>query len=110
MRITDGLNQPARLMPQQAAKAYGASPLQRPATTAASTTHDAFTLRPDRYESASPAKSLVAGSVSGSVDFSPQTIKAPLASANALQMYTRAADRVEAAVGVALGRTLDIKG
>lgn len=58
---------------------------------------------------APPASGLVAARVPGGVAFNSQP--APVAtSGGALSLYTRAADRVEAAVGVELGRTLDVHG
>jgi hypothetical protein len=60
---------------------------------------------------ATTTQKLVAGTVTQPVDFVPHVPAAPSpASAPAvLQMYTRAADKVEVAVAVALGRTIDLK-
>ncbi len=58
---------------------------------------------------------LVAGKTNQPVDFDAPA--APFASGAtnplrgpSLQLYTRAADRIEAAVGVALGKSLDVRG
>lgn len=55
-----------------------------------------------------PTTQLVAGRVDKPVDFSasPPTRGAM----EAFQLYNRAADRVEAAVGIQVGRQLDVKG
>ncbi|MCH7573040.1 MAG: hypothetical protein IH891_09020, partial [Planctomycetes bacterium] len=52
---------------------------------------------------------LIAGQVNQSVDFAIASTPANPAG-NALQLYTRAADKIEAATGVLLGRSLDIRG
>ena len=52
---------------------------------------------------------LIAGQVNQSVDFDIASTPANPAG-HALQLYTRAADRIEAATGVLLGRSLDISG
>lgn len=55
-----------------------------------------------------PTMQLVAGRVDKPVDFiaSPPTRGAT----DAFQLYNRAADRVEAAVGIQVGKQLDVKG
>lgn len=52
---------------------------------------------------------LIAGQVNQSVDFDIASTPANPAG-NALPLYTRAADKIEAATGVLLGRSLDIRG
>jgi hypothetical protein len=51
---------------------------------------------------------LVAGRVAKGVDFNAPA--APMAGGNVLQLYNRAADRVEAAVSIQIGKQLDVKG
>lgn len=54
-------------------------------------------------------KQLIAGKVAQGVDFdSASTPARP--SGPVLQLYNRAADKIEAATGVHLGRSLDLKG
>ena len=57
----------------------------------------------------SELQQLIGGSVRESVDFDSASTPANPAGPT-LQLYSRAADRVEAATGVHLGRGLDIKG
>lgn len=57
---------------------------------------------------AAPAERLVAARVQPPAK--PDLETPPPASAGALPLYTRAADKVEASVAVQLGRTLDLKG
>lgn len=63
-------------------------------------------------ESSGAAGQLVAGNVSNPVNFDA----APAARSNALnpapvfQMYTRAADRIEAATAIQIGRSIDVTG
>jgi len=49
---------------------------------------------------------LVAGKVPGAVDFA--SASTPTSPAGAYQLYTRAADKIEAAVAVQLGRNIDV--
>ena len=93
-------------LPMNIARAYGLAPTQ-PLT------------RPTPVQARPPAPSIVpppaartdvatiaAGKVAGPVDFAPSASPAN----GGFQMYTRAADKVEAAVAVTLGSTLDIRG
>jgi hypothetical protein len=102
---------PANL-PLHIARAYGVQS-QRPTSptnrTNAATSN--FSLRPDRYDPGGPIRQLIAGAVTGKVDFSaaPGATK-PASQQQVLQLYTRAADKVEAAVAVHVGRTLDVRG
>ena len=86
-------------MPAHVARAYGAPPPVKSAQPASATKSAAETRKPE---------SLVAATVPGKVNF--QGTIAPTTSPDAFAMYTRSADRVEAAVGVALGRTIDVRG
>ena len=82
-------------IPIHVARAYGLEAAQRAATANAT--------RP------SDPGSIVAGRVPGTVDFSPET--APSAqSSGAYRLYNRAADSIEVAVAVQVGRTLDVTG
>lgn len=94
MRITGHL-------PVNVARAYTAAPPQsaapQPAPPIQSTSP---TQRVD------PAARLIAGHVPGGVDFRGSV---PVQGAS-LQLYSRAADKVEAAVAVNLGRRIDISG
>lgn len=54
------------------------------------------------------AQSLVAGHVRGSVEF--DGVSVPRSNPASLNLYTRAADRIEAATAVQIGRTIDVKG
>ena len=61
---------------------------------------------------ATPAKAieqLIAGKTNQPMRFDGGAGAASVAGP-ALQLYTRAADRIEAAVGVALGKSLDVRG
>ena len=60
---------------------------------------------------ATPSTRLVAGTVSVAPnhDAAPAPTTQRVAEAAAMAMYTRAADRVEAATGVALGRVIDAR-
>jgi hypothetical protein len=64
-----------------------------------------------RPASATPTHPLAAAKVAGPVDFdAPADRPAAAADTGALQLYRRVADRIEAAVGVELGRRLDVSG
>jgi hypothetical protein len=53
-------------------------------------------------------QALVAGQVPGPITF--DGVSVPRSGAGGFHMYTRAADKIEAAIAVQVGRTLDIKG
>jgi hypothetical protein len=94
-------------LPLHAAKAYGVRPAAAPIAPAAP-----VPLRPQPVDSFQPSRAvqnLVAGNVNQAVDFASVAPR-PAASSHALQMYTRAADKIEAAVAVQIGRTLDVQG
>ena len=66
----------------------------------------------DAYEAADRASSidqLIAGKVTQAVDFNTSTLPRPSTS-EPFQLYTRAADKIEAAVAVQVGRALDVTG
>jgi hypothetical protein len=109
MHITPGQFPAQANLVNHAAKAYGIRPATPAAQPSQSNAPASFTIKPDVYEPSTPAQQLVAGTVAGSVNFDASPRSAP-ASAYAFQMYTRAADKVEAAVGVQVGRTMDVKG
>lgn len=100
-------------IPFHVARAYGVSPskpVTRPAAPPATT-------QPGPADAASAARTasrpealdrFVAGTVQRPMDFDDSTAR-PKA-AGVLPLYNRAADKVEATLGVSLGRTLDLKG
>ena len=93
-------------IPINVARAYGVLAPARP------TPPHAVETAPPVTSSPAPAPSnkielLIAGHVGVPVDFS--TAASPIAR-GALQLYTRAADRMEAAVAVQIGRSLDVRG
>ena len=101
-------------LPMHIARAYGVTP-NRPAAgpKAADPTQLVQPVRPaDAYEPAnriSPIDQIVAGKVSQAVDFDTSTLPRPSAN-EPFQLYTRAADKIEAAVAVQVGRALDVTG
>lgn len=95
------------LIPSHIARAYGVTPNRAVAPRALA--HPAIsTQQPPRSESASAAQSLIAGRVPGPVAFDGVSVPRP--DANVFHLYTRAADKIEAATAVQIGRTIDIKG
>ncbi|MBG81138.1 MAG: hypothetical protein CMJ39_10600 [Phycisphaerae bacterium] len=64
---------------------------------------------PTNQAPTSAVQSLVAGRVPGGMDFDAASV-IPNRPTNAFQLYTRVADRIEAATGVELGRVIDLKG
>lgn len=98
-------------IPFHIAKAYGITSPTKPAQIMSITAPEPS---PD-VPAPSPAvigsglSQLVGGSVRESVDFDSASTPARPAGPT-LQLYSRAADRVEAATGVQIGRGLDIKG
>jgi hypothetical protein len=120
MRITSG--GPNTALPLNIAKAYGLKTAQQSLPRA---TPQAAPVQPgdgdatlakirpgDVYHPASAAQKLIAGTVNQPVNFDAAPAQPPpnaLANA-ALQMYTRAADKMEAAIAVQVGRAIDVKG
>ena len=106
MRITGSL-------PLHIARAYGLPPTGQagPLKSAESVAPAQRPRRPDVYQSAEGARleNLVAAKVSQAVDFNTSDVPRP-EPGDALQLYTRAADKVEAAVAVQVGRNLDVTG
>lgn len=110
-------------LPIHIASAYGLRPTHAPRPAPPTRPAEA-TASPLQFASrphpASPGiASLVAGHVNRSVDFGAATnvrsggrepMNDPAAASAPLQLYTRAADKLEAALGVHLGRGIDIKG
>lgn len=101
-------------LPMHIARAYGVQPA-RPAAgpKPAEPTQPVQAAQPvDAYEPAgrtSPVSQLIAGKVSHAVDFDTSTLPRPEAN-EPFQLYTRAADKIEAAVAVQMGRSLDVTG
>ena len=86
-------------LPFNIAKAYNLANAQKPAVVGP-------------VAQPNPAKSidtLIAGKTNQPVSFDAPGI-GPDASRASLPLYTRAADRIEAAVGIALGKSLDVTG
>lgn len=99
-------------IPMHVARAYGVAPSPGPgpgsgpvAPTAPAGGARAIDARADEPAS-DRLRALIGGTVRGPVDF---TTASP-ARSGAFQMYTRAADKIEAAVDVQLGRAIDVKG
>ena len=109
MRITGSGN----LFPPHVARAY-AAPAVRPsgapaATDAASPLGRVGPATDARAADASKgAQSLVAGHVTGPITFDGVSVPNP--SRGVYHLYTRAADKIEAATAVQIGRAVDIKG
>lgn len=102
MRI-DGSNNFS--MTPHIARAYGVQPLRPIGPTTA--TSGEMSIAPARAHS--PASHpLVAGRVRGAIEF--DGVSVPRTHAATLNLYTRAADKIEAATAVQIGRTIDVKG
>lgn len=111
-------------IPPHVARAYGISPTRSavPAPAPAAPATPARLV--DARVTNERIQMLVAGRVPGGVHFDgaadqtaasgaaaqARTAGVPTSAPGAMALYTRAADRVEAALGVALGRTVDIRG
>ena len=92
-------------LPMNIARAYGlvpTQPISRP--TPVGPRPLAPSVVPPRQRA--DVASITAGAVAGPVDFSPSASPA----GPGFQLYTRAADKVEAAVAVHVGSTLDVRG
>jgi hypothetical protein len=100
MHITGTSN----LFPGHVARAYGVAP--NGAARATSAVNKLASCEPGRATSA--VRSLVAGHVDGPVAFEGVSVPRPAGGVH--HMYTRAADKIEAATGVHVGRILDVKG
>ncbi len=104
MRIT--FSQPAQLV-----QLYGIKPsgLARPDLSAATHRPHEAGGRPEPPRLDQTVARLVAGVVRGPIAFGPQPQPGTLLSST-LPLYKRAADKVEAAVAVHLGRMIDVVG
>ena len=104
MRIT-GTTNPLSF---NAAKAYGVKSAAAPpmAKSIGSITRS---VPVDSFQPRQATQQLVAGIVSQPVNFDAASTARSLPAA-ALQMYTRAAEKMEATIAVHVGRTLDAKG
>ena len=92
-------------IPIHVARAYGIKP---PSTPVPPTSVPPMQAQPVAARALSDAaQQLVGGTVGGAVDFHATTPSSP---AGAFQLYTRAADKIEAAVNVELGRSIDVRG
>lgn len=109
MRITGSTNS----LPLNIAKAYGVKPsaAATPTDNTSPIASIAPARKPERFQPGSAANQLVAGKVSQPVNFEgPSAPRSPVNAAPVLPMYTRAADKMEAAVAVQIGRSLDMTG
>jgi hypothetical protein len=99
-------------IPFNVARAYGVTPPQRPAPLAplapTGAPAPAAPVQRDPVASNPRIEKLVAGTVPGGVDFG--TASTPTTPAGPYQLYTRAADKIEATVAVELGRAIDVSG
>src|SRR5689334_3090383 len=109
MRITGSTSS----LPLNIAKAYGVKPaaVAKPADNTSPIASIAPARNPDSFQAGSAANPLVAARVSRPVSFDGATAPRPPSNPSpVLPMYTRAADKMEAAVAVQIGRTLDVTG
>jgi len=86
-------------LPINIARAYGLGNTSRPAPAQP----------PAQVKPAPTINQLIAGKTNQPVDFDAPAVM-PASKSGSLQLYTRAADQIEAAVGIALGKSLDVKG
>ena len=103
MRITGSI-------PIHIARAYNIVQA-RPAAPVQQTHQIAQSQRAEKVDAYKPSESvqqLIAGNVSGPVDFI--SASTPTSQAGAYQLYTRAADKIEAATAVQIGQSIDITG
>lgn len=105
MRIDGSSNS---FTPSHVARAYGVS--QPRAIAAPASTEPLASIGPTAAAAKLPtnAQSLIAARVSGPVQF--DGVSVPSSNPAALNLYTRAADKIEAATAVQIGRTIDVKG
>jgi hypothetical protein len=96
-------------VPMHVARAYGLKLMRPPveAKAPAGVEGAAPATPVAKVEAAPKVSQLVAGQVAGPVDFN--AAPKPVGAAEVLQLYTRSADRVEAAVAVQIGRQIDLK-
>ena len=97
-------------IPLHVARAYGLMPAARSAPLKAAAPVEQPKAAAPAEASRPPdgVQKLIAGHVPGAVDFA--SASTPTSPAGAYQLYTRAADKIEAAVAVQIGRAVDIKG
>ena len=100
-------------LPMHIAQAYGISrvaPLRGPRPTVPSQpVHRTHSAQNAARPGAIGAERLVAGRVAGQIEFNGSSTRDPN-NTGSLQLYTRAADKLEAAIGVHLGRAIDLRG
>lgn len=97
-------------LPLHIARAYGVTPAKRSAPVAP--TAAIAPAQPTGQVAAEPpsenVQRLIAGRVRGPVDFA--SASTPASPAGAYQLYTRAADKIEATIAVRTGQAIDITG
>jgi hypothetical protein len=98
-------------IPPQVNRAYGITPAKPPSSVCAteSLQRASAVQKADRYtpQAASNIQKLVAGTVDQPVTFDGVNAPRP-AKQSVLPLYTRAADTIEAATGIQVGRSIDI--
>jgi len=97
-------------IPIHVARAYGVTPTRQAALPAKTNAIEPVRQN-DGVQTHQPGENirqLLAGNVSGPVDFA--SASTPTSPAGPYQLYTRAADKIEAAVAVRIGRAIDVKG
>jgi hypothetical protein len=97
-------------LPLHIARAYGVMPTKHAAPTAqpGAIAPTQPTEKVAAQEPAENVRQLIAGRVRGPVDFA--SASTPTSPAGAYQLYTRAADKIEAAIAVRTGQAIDVKG
>lgn len=99
-------------LPMHIARAYGAAPkpIAEKPVSAAPSSQVIGKIAPKPSAHVSNASKLVAAHVNQPIDFDRTAMPLAPNPAGALQLYTRAADRIEAAVAVEIGRQIDVRG
>ncbi len=95
-------------LPMHIARAYGVPAKSRPQPPVS--TGVIGTIAPKPAAHVSKASQLVAAKVNQPIDFERTALPSTPNPAGAYQLYTRAADRIEAAVGIETGRQIDVRG
>lgn len=103
-----GVKPPAAPVPAPAAAKPASMPFTTPFTAPVTAPTPSLAPPAPAPTSTESVSSLVGGRVSRPIDFSAEPVAAR--SSHAFQLYTRAADKIEAAVAVQIGRTIDVTG
>lgn len=101
-------------LPMHIARAYGVTTTPRAAAPkpAESSPPVQAVRAADTHDAGQPSTidQLVAGRVSQAVDFNTATMPRPATASEPFQLYTRAADKIEAAIAVTVGQSIDVTG